>query len=220
MCCFAAVSPALAYVDSLATNKTLVHKKTIREGLSPKSVVYSGNGLFFAQNMMYRHTVTVYNRDFELVKTIKDQITPHDYGIEQYGESKYRGAPVEVASGVTIPSGVSHSVVANAKLGPRALIKGVGLLANYVVKGSAVVADCGEISCGPGCTFGNGQELPLCIETGGREVMSFSELTVAVAAKIARCRGDKDLLEAYDAAVDEYVKAVTSDFGVLDDGRI
>jgi YVTN family beta-propeller protein len=97
LCCFAAVAPVSAYVDSLATNRTLVHKKTIRDGISPKSVVYSGNGLFFAQNMMYRHTVTVYNRDFELVKTIKDQITPADYGFEHYGESKYRGSPVEAA---------------------------------------------------------------------------------------------------------------------------
>lgn len=76
---------------------TLKHVETIREGLSPKSVVYSGDGLFFAQNMMYRHTVTVYNRDFELVKTIRDKVNLKAYGFEQYGENDYRGAPVEAA---------------------------------------------------------------------------------------------------------------------------
>ena len=30
--------------------------------LQPKSVVASGNGLFFAQNMMYRHNVMVFDR--------------------------------------------------------------------------------------------------------------------------------------------------------------
>jgi len=127
-----------------------------------------------------------------------------------------RGDPVEIAPGVTLPSGVAHSVVANSKLGPRALVKGVGLLANYVVKGSAVIADCGEVSCGPGCTFGTGRELPIAIETGGREVMTYAELSVPVAARVARSRADRDMLDEYAAAVADYVKAVASDFGVIE----
>ena len=35
--------------------------------ISPKSVDASGTGLVFAQNMMYRHTMTVYNSSGELV---------------------------------------------------------------------------------------------------------------------------------------------------------
>ena len=67
---------------------------TISGRISPKSVVANGNGLFFAQNMMYKHTITVYNRKFELVKTIPDNIKLADYG---YGHHKgnYKGAPVE-----------------------------------------------------------------------------------------------------------------------------
>jgi hypothetical protein len=45
-------------------------KKTIYGKISPKSVVHSGTGLFFAQNMMYSHTITVYDRKYNLVKTI------------------------------------------------------------------------------------------------------------------------------------------------------
>ncbi len=127
-----------------------------------------------------------------------------------------RGADVEIAPGVMLPSGVVNSVVAGSKIGPRALIKGVGLLANYVVKGSAVIADCGEVSCGPGCTFGIGNELPIAIETGGREVLTYPELNVAVAARVAGRRADKKLLADYAAAVDEYVEAATSNFGVIE----
>jgi YVTN family beta-propeller protein len=68
--------------------------KTITGKISPKSVVYNEKGLFFAQNMMYRHTVTVYNRDFELVKTISDEIKLSDYGEAGY-KGKYKGSPVE-----------------------------------------------------------------------------------------------------------------------------
>ena len=79
-----------------AQDSTLRLKKVIRGGLSPKSVVHSGNGLFFAQNMMYNHTVRVYNRDYELVKTISDKVKPKDFGLDTIN-GILNGAPVEAA---------------------------------------------------------------------------------------------------------------------------
>lgn len=69
-------------------------KKRIRGDIAPKSIVHSGNGLFFAQNMMYRHTITVYNRDFDLVATISDKIQGNLLSQAAH-ETEYRGAPVE-----------------------------------------------------------------------------------------------------------------------------
>lgn len=66
----------------------------IRGEISPKSVVASGTGLFIAQNMMYRHTMTVYDRDYQLVATIPDGVRLADYGHDEF-EGSYRGAPVE-----------------------------------------------------------------------------------------------------------------------------
>ena len=40
---------------------TLTHVTTINGHISPKSVDATGTGLVFAQNMMYRHTMTVYD---------------------------------------------------------------------------------------------------------------------------------------------------------------
>lgn len=71
-------------------------KKVIHGRISPKSVVYSGNGLFFAQNMMYRHTITVYDRRFRLVKTIPDTVNLARLGYRQY-RGVHRGSPVEAA---------------------------------------------------------------------------------------------------------------------------
>jgi len=83
--------------DSLSTSKkSLVLLETIRGKLSPKSVVIVPNrGLFFAQNMMYRHTVSVYNREFNLVGTIPDKVDLNKFGFKNYGKNSYRGAPVE-----------------------------------------------------------------------------------------------------------------------------
>lgn len=73
-------------------------KHTIKGDIRPKSIVHSGNGLFFAQNMMYRHTITVYNRQFKQIKTISDKVNLSNYDLEGGGYSGYaNGSPVEVA---------------------------------------------------------------------------------------------------------------------------
>ncbi|MEW6496949.1 MAG: YncE family protein [Cyanobacteriota bacterium] len=69
-------------------------KKTISGKISPKSVVSSGAGLFFAQNMMYNHTITVYDREHNLIKTIPDAVELSKYGYSQF-KGNYKGAPVE-----------------------------------------------------------------------------------------------------------------------------
>ncbi len=69
---------------------------TIGGPISPKSVAASGTGLVFAQNMMYRHTVTVYDSNGALVRTIPDTVDLTQLGFSGHpGLSK--GAPVEAA---------------------------------------------------------------------------------------------------------------------------
>ncbi len=69
------------------------------DNLQPKSIVYSGNGLFFAQNMMYRHNVSVFDHDGNEVATISDRVNLADFGIAAFGMEGgvVRGSPVEAA---------------------------------------------------------------------------------------------------------------------------
>ena len=70
--------------------------KAISGQISPKSVDASGTGLVFAQNMMYRHTVTVYNSAGSLVSTIPDTVDMGRFGIQGHPGITH-GAPVEAA---------------------------------------------------------------------------------------------------------------------------
>ena len=76
--------------------RTLSVTDTISGPISPKSVASSSTGLVFAQNMMYRHSVTVYNSAGTLVKTIPDSVTLSDFGIAGR-PGVTQGAPVEAA---------------------------------------------------------------------------------------------------------------------------
>lgn len=88
--------PPVAPPDGKTSDeRRLTNVLTVRDAeLQPKSVVHSGNGLFFAQNMMYRHNVSVYDRAGDKVASIDDTVDlsrfGHDGGVVQ-------GSPVEVA---------------------------------------------------------------------------------------------------------------------------
>lgn len=64
--------------------------------LAPKSVVASSQGLVFAQNMMYKHSVSAFRADGALLRTIDDSVDLAKFGVKGHpGTSK--GSQVEVA---------------------------------------------------------------------------------------------------------------------------
>jgi len=79
-----------------STKRHLKLVRTITGGLTPKSIVSAQNGKIFAMNMMYNHTITVFNRRYKRAKVIDDSVDLSKFGYKQY-DRKVRGAPVEAA---------------------------------------------------------------------------------------------------------------------------
>lgn len=90
-------APATSAVAGPSDQHRLKRLKTITGSITPKSVDASGAGLVTAQNMIYQHTITVYDdRTFALRKTIPDRVTLSDFGFSQYAKP-VQGGPVEAA---------------------------------------------------------------------------------------------------------------------------
>jgi YVTN family beta-propeller protein len=86
-------SPANATTEE--TKMVLLN--TINGAISPKSVSASNSGLVSAHNMMYRHSVTIYNaQTMELQATVSDSVQLSSFGYSKYS-GNYKGAPVEGA---------------------------------------------------------------------------------------------------------------------------
>ena len=82
-----------AQAEVATPSMKLIH--TINGSIAPKSVRSSGDGVVSAHNMMYRHSVTVYNaKTFELLQTIPDSVSLKDFGFSK-NSGNYKGAPVE-----------------------------------------------------------------------------------------------------------------------------
>lgn len=105
--------PAQGEVVSADTKMQLI--KTINGSISPKSVRSSGDGVVSAHNMMYNHSVTVYDsKTFELLKTVPDSISLKNFGYSK-SASLFKGAPVE---GTYSPDGKYLYVTNYAMYGP------------------------------------------------------------------------------------------------------
>lgn len=86
-----------ASAEQFNSDQKLVLIKTIGGTISPKSVLASDTGLISAHNMMYNHSVTIYNANkAELIATVPDSVVLSDFGFKQYS-GNYKGAPVEGA---------------------------------------------------------------------------------------------------------------------------
>ncbi len=88
-----------------ADQRVLEHRADLTGDLASKSVVASGTGVYVAQNMMYRHTISVFDADKSLVATVPDSVDlgrfaadldPVALGLDS-ASGTYQGAPVEAA---------------------------------------------------------------------------------------------------------------------------
>ena len=86
-----AIAPAQSEI--VTPSMKLIH--TINGSIAPKSVRSSADGVVSAHNMMYRHSVTVYDaKTFELLHTVSDSVSLKDFGFSK-SAGNYKGAPVE-----------------------------------------------------------------------------------------------------------------------------
>jgi hypothetical protein len=76
------------------------------------------------------------------------------------------------------------------------------------------------LCAGPHCVFGNGIDIAVGNETGGREIRSFAELAIGLAADAATRRGDTHFLDEYREAVDRYTATCTLPYGVVEQGAV
>jgi len=131
-----AAAPAHVGRPSDRTRLRLI--KSIGGDIAPKSVASSDTGVITAQNMMYRHTVTVYSaRTMKLLKTIPDAVVLSKFGVKGHPGTS-QGAPVEATFS---PDGryayVSNYSMYGAGFGPEGsdtCVAGDGTATSYVYR--------------------------------------------------------------------------------------
>jgi len=127
------------------------------------------------------------------------------------------GGTTQVA-GAALPSGVRDSSLRNCTIGDGALVQGVGLLADYDVGPGACVLDCGRLSMDGPSAFGNGVEIEVLNEGGGRELTIFERLSAQLAYMAVCYRHRPKLVAAIAAMAERWADGVRSERGTIGAG--
>jgi hypothetical protein len=125
----------------------------------------------------------------------------------------FDGRQVAADVSLSLPSGIYKSTIADSEIAGNCLVSGAAV-ARYVVCEGAVVYRVGALVCSEQCSFGNGRDISVGIETGGREVLGYADMTIPVAQAIATRRSDKQLQAGYRDFVKAYTAAAASPVGI------
>ncbi|NLN31784.1 MAG: DUF4954 family protein [Bacteroidales bacterium] len=119
-------------------------------------------------------------------------------------------------SGVSTRSGISNAHLHNCRIGSDVLIGNIGdYIANYIIENDVVIKNCGKIHTQKLSSFGNGTEVAVLNETGGRAVKIWDRLSAHEAYVCALYRHRVRAVSRIEEMVREYSDSVASDTGTI-----
>jgi len=155
---------------------------------------------------------------------VKDKFSPdHIVGNRFRGQCVlgiFTGKELKAGSSVNLSSGIYRSIIIESEIGDNCCIWNAGCIANYIVKAQSVLFNVGSLVCSRDSAFGNGRDVSVGIETGGRNVLSFAEMTIPIAQMVSTNRNNNELLEAYNNFIKKYTAACNIGFGIVENDVI
>ena len=125
------------------------------------------------------------------------------------------------AHGLAKPCGIYNSTISNCTIGNGTRIANIGVhLANYNIGDNVAIGNIGTMHTNPGATFGNGVEVDVVNEAGGREVMIFDQLSTQMAYIMCLHRYRPEVINNIKTIIKEYTESKRSDRGTVGDGAI
>jgi len=126
---------------------------------------------------------------------------------------------VSFFGGVSKPSGISDATIHNCTIGNNVYISRVrNYIANYVIEDDAVIDHIELLAVEGQSGFGNGVEVSVVNEAGGREIPIYDNLSAQTAYVLAFYRHRPQVIEKLRKMIDDYTARVTCSMGLVGKG--
>ena len=123
---------------------------------------------------------------------------------------------VSFFGGVKKQTGISNARIHNCRIGNNVYIDQVrGYIANYVIEDDVVIENVDLLAVEGTSNFGNGTEVTVVNEAGGREIPIYDRLSAHTAYVIAFYRHRPKAVENLQKMIAAYTNSVASSMGVL-----
>jgi len=126
---------------------------------------------------------------------------------------------VSFFGGVTKPAGISNATIHNSTIGNNVYINQVrNYIANYIIEDDVVIDNIDLLAVEGRSSFGNGTEVAVVNEAGGREIPIYDHLSAHTAYIIAFYRHRPKVIENLQKMIADYTASVTSSSGLVGKG--
>jgi len=125
---------------------------------------------------------------------------------------------IEVEKTFLKTCGIYNSFVSNCEIGDHVYISEVKNLANYIIEGNVAVSNVGSLVVNEESAFGNGTEIEVLNEGGGRELPIFDRLSSQASYLTVLYRHDKDFTDKILRLIRDYCKSKQSSRGLIQTG--
>ena len=145
------------------------------------------------------------------------------YGVEFHGTVRIGEltGTVRDIGGIEKHAGIFRAKLSNCEIGDNVLIcEVVGHIANYRIGPGAIIEGVGTMATTAGATFGNGTVVEAVNEGGGREIPIFETMSSQFAYMMSAHRYRPRMIEAMELMAAEVVKERTSDVGEVGAGAV
>jgi hypothetical protein len=123
---------------------------------------------------------------------------------------------VSFLGGVTKPTGISNATICNCIIGNNVYISQVrNYIANYIIEDNVVIDNIDLLATEGESSFGNGKEVAVVNEAGGREIPIYDNLSAHTAYVIAFYRHRPTVIEKLRRMIADYAASVTSSIGLV-----
>ncbi len=130
------------------------------------------------------------------------------------------GGEIRTAEGEVKASGLFNSRIENCEIGDDVLVDNVRLLKNYRVGDHVILENVNSISVSGNSTFGNGCEIEVLNEGGGRELPIFDRLTAQLAYLMVFYRHEPEFIQALGQMIHDYAGKKRSGTGSIGTGTV
>jgi len=126
---------------------------------------------------------------------------------------------VSFFGGVSKPAGISNATIHNCTIGNNVYISQVrNYIANYVIEDDAVIDNIDLLGVDGQSAFGNGTQVPVVNEAGGREIPMYDRLSAHTAYVIAFYRHRPQVIQRLRDMICAYAASIRSNMGLVGKG--
>lgn len=161
-------------------------------------------------------------RDWSLIAVAEEFVTDPIRQVRFEGKIKLGVLKGEVTGpdGLSQPVGLYNSHLKNFEVADGVCISNVGRMEGYRVEKGVLIENTSSLCVTGETTFGNGTEIEVLNEGGGRKLPIYDRLTAQIAYLMVNYRHDQALIDRLEKLIGNYSAARRSNRGVIGAGAI